>query len=339
MNLNSNWTYCNLEIPSPEGRGCSPGAPRLAVLHGLRGGREGIQLPCWGPACLIPSCMDWAAAPIQWPWEGVSGNVSVWEHCGASRSSSGETKLVEKPSSPAQLSGAVLWARLGLRKPHPMLASWAKFLHFLGQFKPNLSPWHHSSAAWSMRKAPTIKGSPQTTSYPAGNIPVTWKWVQSLQLGKSLVFPVRIPSWCGWHSFGRVKDTFSPKCNYKFCHHQLFTHLCQETHVFTFHLLFPPAFPESPSLLTPSPHCLHLNWKCYSETALQINIATLNTEWCFSTCILLCLEVLYLLQTQRRLLHHVLCSYAVWLNSSSWPCTQSLPWLYLQPTVSKLFPD
>lgn len=211
MNLNSNWTYCNLEIPSPEGRGCSPGAPRLAVLHGLRGGREGIQLPCWGPACLIPSCMDWAAAPIQWPWEGVSGNVSVWENCGASRSSSGETKLVEKPSSPAQLSGAVLWARLGLRKPHPTLASWAKFLHFLGQFKPNLSPWHHSSAAWSMRKAPTIKGSPQTTSYPAGNIPVTWKWVQRLQLGKSLVFPVRIPSWRGWHSFGWVKDTFFPQ--------------------------------------------------------------------------------------------------------------------------------
>lgn len=120
MNLNSNWTYCNLEIPSPEGRGCSPGAPRLAVLHGLRGGREGIQLPCWGPACLIPSCMDWAAAPIQWPWEGVSGNVSVWEHCGASRSSSGETKLVEKPSSPAHLSGAVLWARLaGPQKTSP----------------------------------------------------------------------------------------------------------------------------------------------------------------------------------------------------------------------------
>lgn len=82
-----------------------------------------------------------------------------------------------------------------------------------------------------------------------------------------------------------------------------------------------------PNLLIPSPDCLHLNWNCSSKTAPQVNIGPSNTEWYFSTCVLLCLGLLYLLQTQRRVLHHVLCSYTVWLNSSSWLCIQSLPWL------------
>lgn len=96
------------------------------------------------------------------------------------------------------------------------------------------------------------------------------RWVQRLQKGKSPVFPVRIPSWCGWHSFGPVKDTFSPKCNYKFCHHQLFTCICQETRVYTSPVVI-SSLSWKPSLLIPSPRCLHLNWKCSSKTVPQIN--------------------------------------------------------------------
>lgn len=180
MNLNSKWTYCNLEIRSPEGWGCSTGAPRLAVPHSLCGGREGrregreeIQLLCCGPTCTTPSPMDWAVASTQWAPEQVSGNFL----CGASRSSSGENKLMEKPESPAHPSGAVLWARLDLRKPHKL----SQIAPLLWPVEPKLSPWQHSSATWSVTNAPTIKGSAQTTSYPAGTFLLPERWVQRLQ--------------------------------------------------------------------------------------------------------------------------------------------------------------